>query len=34
MTIEHIFNCKRIPLYPNKENWNVLFNYELKIRRK
>lgn len=33
MTESHILNCIRIPLYPNKENWDIVFNYELRIRK-
>lgn len=33
MTTEHILNCKRIPTYSNKENWDIVFNYELKRRK-
>ena len=34
MTTEHIQNCLKIPLYPNKEIWDIVFKFELnKIRK-
>lgn len=32
MTESHIKNCIRIPLYKNKVNWDIIFNYELNKR--
>ena len=32
MELSHINNILRIPLYHNKENWDIIFKYE-KIKR-
>ena len=32
MTDSHISNCLQIPSFPNKENWDVIFKYELSKR--
>lgn len=32
MTSSHIKNILRISIYPNKKNWDLVFNYELKKR--
>lgn len=32
MTKSHIENILRIPKYRNKENWDIIFDYELKVR--
>lgn len=32
MENSHILNCLRIPKYPNKENWDIVFKFELKRR--
>lgn len=34
MSEEHIKNCLRIPLYPNKKEWDLIFKWELDERRK
>lgn len=34
MTDDHIANCLKIPKYHNKEKWDVVFNFELNIRKK
>ena len=33
MTSSHITNVLRIPLYPNKKNWDLVLNFELKRRQ-
>ena len=33
MTTEHINNIMRIPSYPNKDNWDIIFEYELRRRK-
>jgi len=32
MTNSHIKNCMQRPFYPNKCNWDIVFQYELKRR--
>ena len=34
MTASHIEACMRIPLFHNKNNWTIVFNFELKRRIK
>jgi len=32
MENSHILNCLRLPVYPNKENWDIVFKFEIKRR--
>jgi hypothetical protein len=33
METYHIKNCLKISKYPNKENWDIVFKFELKRRK-